>query len=50
MIFFFPVDAGRFFLPNMYKPNVLPKKSIETAGTESPKERDIFTVYTFEGV
>lgn len=46
----FPVDVGRVFLPNVYKLNVPSKKSIKTAGTESPQEIEIFTVHKFEGL
>ena len=45
------VDPVRFFLPNLYNPNTLSKKSIGTVRAESPQERYIhFTVYTFEGL
>ena len=40
------VDPVRFFLPNLYNPNTLSKKSIETVRAESPQERYInFIVY-----
>ena len=45
------VDPVRFFLPNLYNPDTLWKKSIETVQADSPQERYIsFMVYTFEGL
>ena len=41
------VDRFRPFLPNVYKPDLLAKVSIEAIAAESPKERHIYSVHVW---